>query len=99
MVLSINSSDSQSNREINVVIFVHQQRIGEDNPDLLLEEVGTMNLQSQMSPFPVNERENDRRHLARGLSCSTDDLSLITMSYWGEDKQTLGTTDHSQGPR
>ena len=44
--------------------------LAEDDPDLLLEEVGAMTttFQSQIESVPSALRENNRRHLARGLS-------------------------------
>ena len=65
--------------------------LAEDSSNLLLEEVETMTttFQSQIESIPSELREKMigvTWH--EGCPVPIDDLSLISMSYWGEDKQT-----------
>ena len=81
--------------------------LAEETPDLLLEEVGTMTMtttfQSQIESIPNELREKMTGVTwHEGCPIPMDDLSLLTMSYWGEDNQThsgqlIIHKDHAEG--
>ena len=71
-------------------LFFISSVLAEDSSDLISEEVGAMNttFQSNIEPIP-NEVRKKMIGVTwhEGCPVPLDDLSLLTMSYWGEDNQ------------